>query len=77
MGCAIHTTLAAGETYTTLELDVEFVRPVLAGQGPVTAEATVIHAGRQTATAEGRVLDADGRLGTRTPPRPAWSRGGA
>ena len=28
----------------------------------MTAEATVIHAGRQTATAEGRVLDADGRL---------------
>jgi uncharacterized protein (TIGR00369 family) len=62
MGCAVHTTLQAGETYTTLELDVKFVRPVLAGQGLVTAEATVIHAGRQTATAEGRVLDEDGRL---------------
>ena len=62
MGCAIHTTLQAGETYTTLELDVKFVRPVRAGQGLVTAEATVIHSGRQTATAEGRVLDADGRL---------------
>jgi uncharacterized protein (TIGR00369 family) len=62
MGCAIHTTLQAGETYTTLELDVKFVRPVRTGQGLVTAEATVIHSGRQTATAEGRVLDADGRL---------------
>ena len=28
MGCAVHTTLAAGETYTTLGLDVKFVRPV-------------------------------------------------
>jgi uncharacterized protein (TIGR00369 family) len=62
MGCAVHTTLEAGETYTTLELDVKFVRPVLAGQGLVTAEATVIHAGRRTATAEGRVVDANGRL---------------
>lgn len=62
MGCAVHTTLQAGETYTTLELDVKFVRPVLAGQGLVMAEAAVIHAGRQTATAEARVLDADGRL---------------
>jgi uncharacterized protein (TIGR00369 family) len=62
MGCAVHTTLAAGEAYTTLELDVKFVRPVLAGQGVVRAEATVIHAGRRTATAEARVLDADGRL---------------
>ena len=62
MGCAVHTTLAAGETYTTLELDVKFVRPVRAGQGLVTAEATVIHGGRQTATAEARVLDAEGRL---------------
>jgi uncharacterized protein (TIGR00369 family) len=62
MGCAVHTTLGPGETFTTLDLDVRFVRPVRAGQGLVTAEATVVHAGRQTATAEGRVLDADGVL---------------
>ena len=62
MGCAVHTTLAAGETYTTLALDVKFVRPVVAGQGLVTAEASVIHAGRRTATAEARVVDEDGRL---------------
>jgi uncharacterized protein (TIGR00369 family) len=62
MGCAVHTMLEAGETFTTHELDVKFVRPVVAGQGLVTAEASVIHAGRQTATAEGRVVDEEGRL---------------
>src|SRR5215210_5448897 len=53
MGCAVH---------TTLELDVKFVRPVVVGQGLMTAEASVIHAGRRTATAEARVVDEDGRL---------------
>jgi uncharacterized protein (TIGR00369 family) len=62
MGCAVHTTLEAGETFTTLELDVKFVRPVRPGQGLVTAEATMIHIGRQTATAEGRVVDEHGTL---------------
>jgi uncharacterized protein (TIGR00369 family) len=62
MGCAVHTMLPAGATYTTLQLDVKFVRPVMAGQGSIRAEGSVIHAGRRTATAEGRILDADGTL---------------
>src|SRR5215210_8127735 len=62
MGSAIHTTLAAGETFTTVELSVRFVRPVRAGHGRATAHAAVVHAGRRTATAEGRVLDEDGTL---------------
>ena len=56
MGCAIHTTLARGERYTTLETKVNFVRPVTADTGPVRCEATVIHRGRRVATAEGRLI---------------------
>ena len=62
MGCAVHTMLPAGATYTTLQLDVKFVRPVLAGAGRVLAEGTVIHAGRRTATAEGTVRDEAGAV---------------
>ncbi len=62
MGCAVHTTLPAGASYATLDLDVKFVRPVAPGQGELVAEGAVLHVGRRTATAEGRVVDAAGRL---------------
>src|SRR5512144_2367451 len=63
MGCAVHTTLPAGMTYTTLELKVNFVRPVLLGSGPVVAEGTVVHRGSTVATTEGRLVrENDGKL---------------
>lgn len=62
MGCAIHTTLPAGAGYTTLEIKVNYVRPMTAETGEVRCEAHVIHVGGRTATAEGRVIDAGGKL---------------
>ncbi len=62
MGCAVHSTLPAGAGYTTLEVKVNFVRPLTAETGEVRCEARVIHVGGRTATAEGRVVDAEGRL---------------
>ncbi|MEU5538670.1 PaaI family thioesterase [Streptomyces sp. NPDC020362] len=62
MGCAVHTTLAAGVGYTTLELKVNYIRAARTDGQRLTAEGTVVHAGRRTATAEGRVLDERGRL---------------
>ncbi len=63
MGCAVHTTLPAGAGYTTLEVKVNFVRPVHAGAGRVIAEGTVVHRGGRVATAEGRIRrEADGKL---------------
>ena len=41
---------------------MKFVRPVLPGQGRVTAEARTVHVGGQTATAEGRIVDEAGTL---------------
>ena len=62
MGCAVQTTLPAGKTYTTLELKVNFVR-ALTDQVPlVRAEGHVVHAGRQVATAEGRLIGPDEKL---------------
>ncbi|WP_309237999.1 PaaI family thioesterase [Streptomyces albidus (ex Kaewkla and Franco 2022)] len=62
MGCAVHTTLPAGVGYTTLELKVNYIRAARTDGQTLTAEGTVIHAGRRTATAEGRVLDEQGKL---------------
>jgi uncharacterized protein (TIGR00369 family) len=62
MGCAVQTKLPQGQGYTTLEFKVNFVRAVTDTTGPVTATGVVITSGRRTATAEGRLTDATGRL---------------
>ena len=61
-GCAVHTMLPAGVFYTSLDLSLKFLRPVTVDTGPITAEATVIHLGRRTALAEGRITDAAGKV---------------
>lgn len=62
MGCAVHTTLPAGVSYTTLELKVNYLRAVGLDGQQLTAEGTTIHVGRRTATAEGKVHDEQGKL---------------
>jgi uncharacterized protein (TIGR00369 family) len=62
VGCAVHSTLPAGKAYTTLELKVNIVRSLTDAVSLVRAEGKVVHAGRQVATAEGRLTGPDGRL---------------
>ncbi|MFE7720366.1 PaaI family thioesterase [Nocardia rhizosphaerihabitans] len=62
MGTAVHTTLAPGFGYSTLELKVNFIRSVATDGQRLTATGTTVHVGRRTATAEGRVLDERGKL---------------
>ena len=62
LGCAVHTTLAAGRGYTTLELKVNMLRPLTDSVPLVRAEGKVIQCGRQVAMAEGRIVGADGKL---------------
>lgn len=62
MGCAVLSRLAAGTGYTTLELSVNFVRPLKAGSGLVRCEGQVRSLVRRVATADGRIVDAKGRL---------------
>ena len=47
---------------TTLELKVNFTRPLRREVGEVRCEAMVIHVGSRTGTSEGRIVDADGRI---------------
>jgi uncharacterized protein (TIGR00369 family) len=62
MSCAVHTLLPKGRGYTTAELKINFVRPITRETPLVRAEGRVIHPGRQLATSEGKLLDAQGRL---------------
>jgi uncharacterized protein (TIGR00369 family) len=62
MGCAVHTTLPKGRAYTSLEIKVNYVRAVTSDSGELAAEGLIVHGGRRSAVAEGKVLDAKGRL---------------
>lgn len=62
IGIAIQSSLPAGTTFTTLEIKVNYLRPMTTTTGPVRAEGKVIHLGRRTAIAEGRITDAVGKL---------------
>jgi uncharacterized protein (TIGR00369 family) len=60
MGFAYAITLEEGETFTTLELKINFLRPVW--QTRLTATASLVQRGRTIGPAECDVTDADGRL---------------
>lgn len=62
LGCAIFSTLAKGESWTTLEIKINFVRALSEDTGPVRAEGRVIHCGRTVATSEGTLKDRAGKL---------------
>lgn len=62
LGCAVHTMMPAGRAYTTAELNVNIVRAASIATGPLRAIGTVVHCGRQLATAEARIVGPDGKL---------------
>ena len=62
LGCAVHTRLPAGRAYTTAELSVNVVKALTPQVPRVRAIGTVVHCGRQLATAEARLVGADGTL---------------
>lgn len=61
LGCATHTTLPAGTGYTSIEIKVNYLRPVIADSGPLTCIGRVTKPGRRVTFAEGEVIDAAGR----------------
>jgi uncharacterized protein (TIGR00369 family) len=62
LGCAVFSTMARGEAWTTLEFKVNLVRPIDKDTGPVAAEGRIVHRGRNVATAEGALKDRGGKL---------------
>jgi len=61
LGCAVQTTLAAGQGYTSIEIKVNYLRPVFASSGPLTCSATVTKPGNRVAFADGVVTDGTGK----------------
>jgi uncharacterized protein (TIGR00369 family) len=60
MGMAYASTLAEGESFTTLELKINFLRPVW--RAALVADGTVVQRGRTVGLAECAITDEKGRL---------------
>ena len=59
-GVAAMGLLSLDETLTTIEMKINFIRPV--PDSEIVAEAVILHRGRSTAVGEAEVKDAEGRL---------------
>ena len=62
LGCATLTLLPKGMIFTTLDLHVNFVRPLSLEVGELRCTADVIHGGKRVVTSFGRVEDLSGKL---------------
>lgn len=62
MSCAVQSMLPKGMGYTTLEYKVSLVRGISDKTGTVYAEGNAIQVGSRVGTAEGRILDAGGKI---------------
>ncbi|GAA2862810.1 uncharacterized protein (TIGR00369 family) [Aminobacter niigataensis] len=62
LGCAVHSTLAKGEAYTTVEFKVNLTRPITPDTGEIVCEGRVIHKGRTLAVSEATLKDSNGKL---------------
>lgn len=61
LGCAVHTTLAAGRGYATAELKISYLRPLTQSLGLVRADGRVLSVGNKIAFAEGTLFGPDGK----------------
>ena len=62
MGLAIYSTLGPGFGQTSIETKVNFVRPLTTDSGQLRAIGAALYTGSRTATAEGKIVDANGKL---------------
>jgi uncharacterized protein (TIGR00369 family) len=62
LGCSVFSTLRQRDAWTTLELKLNYVRPMSKDTGLVRAEGRIIHRGRTVATAQGELKDSAGKL---------------
>jgi uncharacterized protein (TIGR00369 family) len=61
-GCACHSLLPPGTTYTTIETKVNFSRPIMPDSGRVRAEGKVVSKGRRIISSQAQLLSSDGRV---------------
>ncbi len=60
-GYAVHSTLPPGGSYTTLELKVNYLRPITIETGLMRCTGGIIHRGNRIAVAEATMQDTSGR----------------
>jgi len=61
-GCACHSVLPPGASYTTIETKVNFSRPITPDPGRVRAEGRVVSQGRRIISSQAQLLSRDGRV---------------
>jgi uncharacterized protein (TIGR00369 family) len=62
MAVAVVSTLPRGVGYVTLEIKINFTKPMTTDKGELRAVGSALHIGSRTATAEGKILDAEGTM---------------
>ena len=62
-GAAVHTTVDAGVSFSTIDLNVKMLKAMKNGE-TYTAIGEVIRIGRNVLTSEGRIVDKDGKIYT-------------
>jgi len=60
-GAAVHTTVDAGVSFSTIDLNVKMLKAIKNSE-TYTAIGEVIRIGRNVLTSEGRIVDKDGKL---------------
>lgn len=61
-GCAVHSTLPAGVGYTSIDIKVNYLRPITEDTGLLRCEGCIIQVGNRLGIAEGRMTDREGKL---------------
>ncbi len=62
LGCAVMSVLPEGLAYTTVDINVHLTRAITLKTGELRAIAESVHSGRRLATAQAKLIDAEGKL---------------
>ena len=60
--CAVQTTLEKGFTYTSIDLNVSYLRAMTADSGVLRATGVVTKSGRRVAFASAEIIDSTGKV---------------
>jgi uncharacterized protein (TIGR00369 family) len=62
LGCAVQSMLPPAHAAPTVQLQINYIRPITIATGKVNCSGEIIHLGKRSATAEGRLTDSSGKL---------------
>ena len=62
LGCAVQSMLPPAHAAPTLQLQINYIRPITIATGKLNCSGEIIHLGKRSATAQGRLTDSSGKL---------------